>query len=123
MLIFHPIISRIYQYYIPLEYRIANESYKYLTKVLERIYSVVYVFIMKPIQQYKVAEWLGVSPSTLANIFCGNRGVSKSMAMKLKSSSGISFSDWMLLDGKELRKKVFISYAFHVQQSPEEESK
>jgi len=70
---------------------------------------------MNIIHQYEIAEWLGVAPGTIANIFCGNRGVSKKMAKKLEKVSGIFFADWMLLDGKNLKKKVYIAYIFHTQ--------
>lgn len=110
-------IFTLFQYYILNEYGIAKKTYKNPTKTLARTFLFVYIFCMKTIQQYKVAQWLGVAPGTLANVFCGNRGVSKEMAQGLEKISGVSFSDWMLLSGKDLKKKVFIAYTFHKQQS------
>lgn len=62
------------------------------------------------IQQYKIAEWLGVKPGTLSNIFCGNRRPHRDEAVRLSNLSGVSFTDWMLSDCKQLKKKVFIAY-------------
>lgn len=74
---------------------------------------VVEVFIMKTLKtnQYKVAEWLGVKAPTLSNILSGNRRPSRKEALRLAGVSGVSFEDWMLSDGKQLRQKVFIAYA------------
>ena len=66
---------------------------------------------MKTIRQYKVAEWLGVKPATLANIFCGNRRPSRLEAKRLEAVSGVSFEDWMLSNGNILRQKVFAAWA------------
>ena len=75
------------------------------------IFSAVFVFNMKTINQYKVAEWLGMKAPTLSNIFSGNRRPSRVEARRLADISDISFEDWMLSDGQLLRKKVFIAYA------------
>ena len=66
---------------------------------------------MKTIKQYKVAEWLGVKPATLANIFCENRRPSRLEAKRLEAISGVSFEDWMLSNGSALRQKVFTAWA------------
>ena len=66
---------------------------------------------MKTIRQYKVAEWLGVKPATLANIFCENRRPSRLEAKRLEAISGVSFEDWMLSSGSALRQKVFTAWA------------
>jgi plasmid maintenance system antidote protein VapI len=66
---------------------------------------------MKIVNQYKIAEWLGVKPSTLSNIFCGNRRPSRVEALRLAKITGVSFEDWMLADGQQLRKKVFIAFS------------
>jgi transcriptional regulator with XRE-family HTH domain len=65
---------------------------------------------MKTINQYKVAEWLGVKATTLSNILCGNRRPSRLAAKTYAEKSGVSFEDWMLSDGEQLKKKVFIAY-------------
>ena len=66
---------------------------------------------METIKQYKVAEWLGVKPATLANIFCENRRPSRLEAKRLEAISGVSFEDWMLSNGSALRQKVFTAWA------------
>ena len=66
---------------------------------------------MKTIRQYQVAEWLGVNPGTLANIFCENRRPSRVEAQRLAEKSGVSFEDWMLSNGNTLRQKVFMAYS------------
>jgi len=66
---------------------------------------------MKTIRQYQVAEWLGVKPATLANIFCGHRRPSRLEAKRLEAISGVSFEDWMLSNGSALRQKVFTAWA------------
>jgi len=66
---------------------------------------------MKTIQQYKIAEWLGMKPGTLSNIFCDNRRPGRKKALRLASITGISFDDWMLSDGNQLRKKAFIAWS------------
>ena len=68
---------------------------------------------MKTRNQYKVAEWLGIGPGTLSNIFCGNRRPGRNLALKLASVSGVSFEDWMLADTQHLKKKVFIAWTIN----------
>jgi len=80
-------------------------------------FALIYVFIsdnvfnMKTIQQYKIAEWLGVKPGTLSNIFCDNRRPGRRKASHFASITGISFKDWMLSDGNQLREKVFKAWS------------
>ena len=66
---------------------------------------------MKTIRQYEIAEWLGVKPATLANIFCENRRPSRIEAKRLEAISGVSFEDWLLTNGSILRQKVFTAWA------------
>lgn len=66
---------------------------------------------MKTIRQYEIAEWLGVKPATLANIFCENRRPSRLEAKRLEAISGVSFEDWLLSSGSALRQKVFTAWA------------
>lgn len=74
---------------------------------------------METIKQYKVAEWLGVKPATLANIFAENSGVSVKEACRLSEISGVSFKDWMMSkgNGNTLRRKVFAAYVAAMQQA------
>lgn len=66
---------------------------------------------MKTVKQYQVADWLGLNPGTLANIFRENRRPSRTEAKRLESVSGVSFEDWMLSDGNILRQKVFVAWS------------
>jgi len=66
---------------------------------------------MKTINQYKVAEWLGVKATTFSNILNGKRYPSRAEAARLAETSGLSLEDWLLSDREYLRKKVFIAYS------------
>jgi hypothetical protein len=48
----------------------------------------------------------------LSNIFCGNRRPGRGLAARLADKTGISFTDWMLLEPANLRKKVYIAWTF-----------
>ena len=65
---------------------------------------------MKTKEQYKIAKWLGIAPSTLSNYFCDNRCPKDKIALELEEKSGIQYVDWKLLDRALLRKKVFDAY-------------
>lgn len=65
---------------------------------------------MKTIPQYKLAEWLGVKPPTLSNIFCNNRRPGRKEARRLAEVSGVAFEKWMLSDGNQLREELFSAW-------------
>jgi len=70
----------------------------------------MYVVIMKTINQYRIAEWLGVKAATFSNILNGRRYPSRDEAQRLARVSGVAFEDWMLSDRNLLRKKIMIAY-------------
>lgn len=59
-------------------------------------------------QAFIAREYLGVSPTTLANRLCENRGMSRKLCVFLAAKTPtITEGDWMFSEGEQLRKKLF----------------